>query len=677
MRMVAAVVLMGGVAVAQNLMPWPAGMTQGQGRLAIGSNFAAAAAGSCDARVPAALERMRERVALQTGIPLHDAATVLTVECRTAGESMPSLKADESYTLEVTPQAARISAATSVGALRGIETFLQLIEPDQAGFSVPALRIEDKPRFSWRGLMIDAARHWQPVDVVKRNLDAMAAVKLNVFHWHLTDDQGFRIESKRYPELQRMGSDGNFYTQDQVRDIIEYARQRGIRVVPEFDMPGHTTSWFVSHPELASGPGPYQIERRWGIMDPAMDPTRDEVYAFLDNFIGEMTALFPDEYFHVGGDEVNGKQWNANPKIQEFKKAHGFKNNEELQTYFSKHVLAIVTRHGKKMVGWDEILNPELPKDAVVQSWRGPKGLAQAAGQGYQAILSNGYYVDLMYPASQHYLVDPYGGAAANLPAEAKQRILGGESCMWSEYVVPENIDSRTWPRTAAIAERFWSPEGVRDVASMYRRLAVVSRWLETSGTGVRHRANYPIMMERLAGDRAASALKVLAGAVEPVKEYRRGDTGRYTQFTPLNRLVDAIPPESDVAREFSALVDKAIAGDAEARTDVRKQLVLWRDLQQDARPAIASSFLVSGDAAVAQDVSALAGVGLAALDAIESGKKTGAGPADEVLKRAAAQHGPLIIVIVEPVRRLVEAGKAEARSEKPEARRNRRGFGS
>lgn len=659
MRFFASLFLMCGVACAQNLMPWPASIAPAQGRLAVEANFAAAAAGNCDARVPAALDRLRQRVALQTGIPLHDPATVLTVECKAAGESMPSLRADESYTLEVTPQQARISAATSAGALRGIETFLQLIEPDQTGFTVPALRIDDKPRFSWRGLMIDAARHWQPVDVIKRNLDGMAAVKLNVFHWHLTDDQGFRIESKLYPELHRMGSDGNFYTQAQVRDIIEYARQRGIRVIPEFDMPGHTTSWFVSHPELASAPGPYQIERRWGIMDPAMDPTRDEVYAFLDKFIGEMAALFPDEYFHVGGDEVNGKQWNANPRIQEFKKAHGFKNNEELQTYFSKRVLAIVTRHGKKMVGWDEILNPELPKDAVVHSWRGAKSLAQAAGEGYQAILSNGYYVDLMYAASRHYVVDPLGGAAADLPAGAKQRILGGESCMWSEYVAPENIDSRIWPRTAAIAERFWSPQEVKDVASMYRRLEVVSRWLETTGTGVRHRANYPIMMERLAGGHPSGALMALAGAVEPVKQYRRGATGKYTQFTPLNRLVDAIPAESNVAREFSALVDKAIAGDAGARGDVRKQLARWRVVQQDLQPLLASSFLVSGDAAAAQDVSALAAAGLAALDTIESGKKAAAGsagPQGEVLKRAAAQHGPLIIVIVEPVRRLVEA---------------------
>ena len=181
---------------------------------------------------------------------------------------------------------------------------------------MPAISIDDSPRFPWRGLMIDVSRHFIPLDVLKRNLDGMAAVKLNVFHWHLSDNQGFRVESKKFPKLHELGSDGLYYTQDEVRDLIAYARERGIRVVPEFDMPGHSTAWFVGYPELASGPGPYEIERKWGVFDPAMDPTREETYKFLDEFIGEMARLFPDQFFHIGGDEVNGKQWDANPKIQ-------------------------------------------------------------------------------------------------------------------------------------------------------------------------------------------------------------------------------------------------------------------------------------------------------------------------------------------------------------------------
>src|SRR5262249_10436465 len=165
---------------------------------------------------------------------------------------------------------------------------------------------------------LDVGRHFMPVELIKRELDGMAAVKLNVLHWHLTEDQGFRVECRKYPKLHQMGSDGLFYTQDQIRDVISYARDRGIRVVPEFDMPGHSTSWFVGYPELASAPGPYQIERTWGIMDPAFDPTREEVYTFIDGFIGEMAGLFPDDYIHIGGDESNGEHWKKNSAIQAF-----------------------------------------------------------------------------------------------------------------------------------------------------------------------------------------------------------------------------------------------------------------------------------------------------------------------------------------------------------------------
>ena len=175
------------------------------------------------------------------------------------------------------------------------------------------MHIEDRPRFPWRGLMLDVSRHWMPVEVVERNLDAMAAVKLNVFHWHLSDDQGFRVESRRYPRLQQLGSDGHYYTQDEIRRVVAYALDRGIRVVPEFDIPGHTTSWFPGYPELAGAPGPYAIGRHFGVFDPVMDPSREETYAFLDGFLGEMAALFPDPYFHIGGDEVNGKQWSQSP----------------------------------------------------------------------------------------------------------------------------------------------------------------------------------------------------------------------------------------------------------------------------------------------------------------------------------------------------------------------------
>ena len=269
----------------------------------------------------------------------------------------------------------------------------------------------------------------------------------------------FRIESKVFPQLQEKGSNGLYYTQKQIAEVIEYARDRGIRVVPEFDMPCHTTSWFVGYPQLASGPGPYQIQTRWGIFDYAMDPTRESTFEFLDRFLGEMTAMFPDAYFHIGGDECNGKEWDANPRIQAYMKEHGLKDDAALQSTFTERVQKLVVAHHKIPEGWDEILQPDTARDVVIQSWSGQKGLATAVRQGNRALLSNGYYIDLNQSAAYHYSNDPLGGDGASLTAEEKARVLGGEATMWSEFVTPENIDSRIWPRTAAIAERLWSPQ--------------------------------------------------------------------------------------------------------------------------------------------------------------------------------------------------------------------------
>ena len=396
-----------------NLMPVPASVRFGTGRLAVNKSFTVAARGHTDERLRAGVERALRRLEGRTVLELplelaNDAgAAALVVDCKGPGQAVPSVEEDESYSLDVSDKQAVLRAATVVGALRGLETFLQLLEGDREGFYVPAVSIEDRPRFRWRGLLIDVGRHYEPVAVLKRNLDAMAAVKLNVLHWHLSEDQGFRIESRKFPKLTGLGSDGLFYTQDEAREIIAYARERGIRVVPEFDMPGHSTSWLVGYPELGSAPGPYKIERGAGIFEPALDPTREEVYKFLDQFLGEMAALFPDAYLHIGGDENEGKQWDRNPRIQAFMKEHGIKDNRALQTYFNQRLLKILTRHGKRMMGWDEIFQPDLPKDVVIQSWRGPQSLADAARKGYDGILSAGYYIDLIYPASEHYLADP------------------------------------------------------------------------------------------------------------------------------------------------------------------------------------------------------------------------------------------------------------------------------
>src|SRR5438132_4865217 len=500
-----------------NLMPVPASVQTQTGRLPITGSFNVAVKNYTDDRLRAGIARMLTRLSGRTVLTLpadlstDESTATLVVQCERAGDIVPSLSENESYSLEVTDKQAQLAAPTVVGALRGLETFLQLLQGDRGGYYLPAIKIQDQPRFPWRGLLIDVGRHYEPMEVLKRNLDGMAAVKLNVFHWHLTEDQGFRVESKKFPKLPTLGSDGLFYTQDQVREIITYARDRGIRVMPEFDIPGHSTSWLVAYPEIGSAPGPYKIERGAGIFEPALDPTREQTYKFLDGFLGEMAGLFPDEYMHIGGDENEGKQWDRNPQIQAFMKEKGIRDNHALQAYFNQRILKILQKHHKKMIGWEEILHPDLPKDAVIHSWRGPASLAEAAKKGYNGILSAGFYIDLIFPASQHYLADPIH-PHTTLTAQEAKRIPGGAATMWGEWVSPETIDSRIWPRTAAIAERLWSPRNVTDVRDMYRRLSVVSRELEE--LGMTHERNYGMLLRRLVASENTAPLPTLASII-------------------------------------------------------------------------------------------------------------------------------------------------------------------
>ncbi|HEY8459581.1 MAG TPA: family 20 glycosylhydrolase [Blastocatellia bacterium] len=576
-----------------NLMPTPAEVRfqsgEQAGKLAIRESFSTAVRGYNDRRLEAGIDRAMRRLEgrigteLRRGLAAEAETATLVIECREAGQAIPSLNEDESYSLEVSDGRATLKAATVIGALRGLETLLQLVESGRDGHYIPFVKVEDKPRFRWRGLLFDSSRHFQPLEVIKRNLDGMAAVKLNVFHWHLTDDQGFRIESRKYPKLTGLGSDGLFYTQDQAREIIAYAAERGIRVVPEFDLPGHATSWVVGYPELASAPGPYQIERRPGIFDPTLDPTREEVYRFLDAFFGEMAALFPDEYMHIGGDENEGRQWDRNPRIQAFMKERGIKNNHSLQAYFTTRLARILRNHKKKAMGWEEIMADDLPGDVVIHSWRGPESLAEAVKKGFNGVLSAGYYIDLGYPASNHYRVDPIA-PDMNLSPQEEARILGGEATMWGEYVSPETIDSRIWPRAAAIAERFWSPRSVNDVDDMYRRLAVTSVRLEE--LGLTHEKNYRSLLRRMAGVKEIGPLETLVSVVEPVKQYNRGKQRPTTMLSPLTGFVDAARPDSEAARRFASLVAGFLADAPRFQTnreEMERTLAEWRD----ARPAI------------------------------------------------------------------------------------------
>ncbi|MFM7078469.1 MAG: beta-N-acetylhexosaminidase [Bacteroidota bacterium] len=546
------------------LMPMPHDIQWGSQRMSLDKGFHVVIADQTHTRAYKAvlrfLRRLNDRTHLMIAVdPVSRPDAVkgvgLDIRYERTGNLLPG--EDEAYSLEVTGDRAVITAKTDLGVIYALETFLQLISTDNRGYFLPGVVIKDAPRFPWRGLLIDVCRHWAPIEVLKRNIDGMCMMKMNVLHLHLTEDQGFRIESKSYPKLHLMGSNGFFYTQEQMKDIIKYAGERGIRVVPEFDMPGHASSWMPGHPELASGPGPHSIERKFGVFDPTIDPTRKTTYKLLNKFLGEMARLFPDPYMHIGGDENNGKQWDKNPDIQAFMRNHKIKDNHELQNHFNKKVMSILNKHGKKTIGWDELLQPGLPKDAVIQSWRGKEGLKEAATNGYQVILSNGYYIDLAQPTWQHYANDPLP-AGLGLTPEQEKHVLGGEATMWAELVTPETIDSRIWPRTAAIAERLWSDRSVNNVLDMYRRLDVISIRLEEAG--LTHIKNRDMMLRRLVGNQNIDPLISLVDLVEPLKEYKRHSQGvTYSTDLPFSRLPDIAVPDARAARQFRLLCEQLV----------------------------------------------------------------------------------------------------------------------
>ncbi len=647
------------------LMPQPEHLVAQEGRLILTSSFVAIPDRYRDARLDAAIARSMDRLRIRTGTsfqvpsPASGASGALIVSVDGSGETIQSVDEDESYSLEVTPSGAHLHAATVVGAMHGLETLQQLVQSDAAGYFLPAVTIHDTPRFRWRGLMIDCGRHFMPVDVLLRTLDGMAAVKLNVFHWHLSEDQGFRIESRAFPKLTEMGSDGLFYTQEQAREIVSYARDRGIRVVPEFDMPGHTSAWFVGYPDLASAPGPFHIEREFGVFDPVMDPTRESTYKFLDTFIAEMAAIFPDHFMHIGGDENNGVEWKANPRIQTFMREHNLQDTAALQSYFNQRLLKILEKHGKHMIGWDEILTPDLPKNVVVHSWRGFDSLATAAKNGYSSILSAGYYLNLMSSAAEHYKVDPLP-EANSLSPEQQARILGGEACMWTEQTTPQDIDSRIWPRAAVIAERLWSPREINDVDDMYRRLASESLRLEA--LGLTHISQEAASLRQLAGTDQIGPLHVLASILEPVAFHDRAHQQHPNQLTVLNQLVDALRPDPPSRHNFELLV-RAYLRDPATRSHEEAELSTsfkaWIAAEPGVLRLMAGLPTLALAESRAQQLTALGTTGIQAISYLSSGLPAAAGWKAQQLALLDEAEKPQALVrftVIKPLRDLINA---------------------
>lgn len=605
-----------------NLMPWPQNVVLNDGSFTLNKNFKVNITGNPNPRIFGGVTRFLRRLDGRTGLffgqdfvtKLNEVPTAeLQINCAKSGKI--GLYEDESYHLDIKQNKITIDATSDLGALHGLETLLQILQNNNKSFYFPNSQISDFPRFTWRGLMIDAARHFQPVDVIKRNLDGLAAMKMNVFHWHLVDDQGWRIEMKKHPKLIELASDGMYYTQEEIKNIVKYADERGILIVPEIDVPGHGTAILTAYPEIGSKAialkgsaekniqgtaiTTYTVERNAGIFTPTLDPTNPKTYQLLGEIFDEVCPLFPGDYFHIGGDENEGKDWDANPKIQEFKKKNKLATNHELQTYFTMQLAPMLKKHGKQLMGWEEILTKNLSKEAIVHSWRGPnegvlpgQSLAEAVKKGYKTVLSNGYYIDLMYPIESHYLTDPMP-KGVELTAEEKARILGGEAPMWTELATPETIDSRIWPRTAAIAERLWSAENITDVADMRRRLETVSFRLEE--LGLTHIRNKDVILRNIANNQNIKSLSEFSNVCEPLKGYTRNKNGtEYQTYSPFTLFADACTPDAKDALAFDDAVKQYLASKTpENKAKVAAFFSKWIALDKELNDLSANAPLV------------------------------------------------------------------------------------
>ncbi|VED54614.1 Beta-hexosaminidase [Raoultella terrigena] len=768
------------------LMPWPAHVErpQAQGALVLNNQLTLNVSGD---DLGDASSRWRERIARQTGWTLQPQlapakAPTINVVIAKKVPATPRPDSDESYQLKVSAEGVTLRANTRFGALRGMETLLQLIQNGAENTAIPYVTIDDAPRFPWRGLLLDSARHFMPLDAIKRQIDGMAAAKLNVFHWHLTDDQGWRFASTRYPKLQQQASDGLFYTQAQMKEIVRYATDRGIRVVPEIDMPGHASAIAVAYPELMSAPGPYQMERHWGVLKPVLDPSKEATYAFAEAMIGELAAIFPDPYLHIGGDEVDDSQWQANPAIQKFMRGKGLADSHALQAYFNRRLETILEKYHRQMVGWDEIYHPDLPKSILIQSWQGQDALGEVAKHGYRGILSTGFYLDqpqytayhyrnevvpqglngvdtitdndsaqswrfvmprlkgsavegsftlikgesgwrgfidfkgksrravqdiawlndnqitfsvdtwmgetrpvltvnddrlggyfllgnVRYPVSGQRLDEVPEGIQPVVPdAEQQKNLLGGEAALWAENVAAPVLDIKLWPRAFAVAERLWSAQDVKDSDNMYQRLQAMDGW-STVSVGLQQHGQQLVQFTRLANGGSTLALQILAQAIEPAHYYTRQhlkfQANNYHQFEPLNRLADALPPESDTVRSLDRWAERLIsdAEDNESADALRHVFTRWQNNTADALALTESSYQLAAIGPVVQQVDKLATLGLRLTDLVArqgtlDDKEYASVQAQ--LDEAAKTQDELVIAAVYPLEKLLRATKVE-----------------
>ena len=519
----------------------------------------------------------------------HLSDTPLDLTIRTTGKKYPHIDDSYAYVIDIDLERVTLVADTEWGA---ITAFYLLEQLTLSGEALPCCHIEDEPSYPWRGLMIDVARHYIDLEKLLQTIDLMAVFRLNVLHLHLTDDQGFRFESKHFPHL----ATEPFYRQTDFVKLVEYAADRAIRIVPEIDTPGHATSWLLNYPEW----GTHRVggaTNSFGVHDACLDPSSSKVVEDLSLLFDEVCQIFPDDFVHIGGDEVNGKWWNDSKEVQDLMQERDWSSIRDVQAAFSSALVGVLTAKHKKSVGWDEILHSTLAKDVTVQAWRGLKAREHSVNAGHDCIVSSPYYLDLQYPADVHYLYYPdmtaeswisansqiqddarldhvkagmlwgfdFGSFPDDLDRNQIGRILGGEACMWSELVNSTTLFRRVWSRMPLIAERFWNAKSALPSDNSYQRVAhLFSQLLESKLL-----SENPLAYET---NPQYSSLDCLFQQLEPIKWYGRllgperlkartdGQSEAHLErpydcSSPLDQLVDHLPPESLTVRNLNKVI--------------------------------------------------------------------------------------------------------------------------
>jgi hexosaminidase len=480
---------------------------------------------------------LTERLRKSTGYPLKISVEYFGGAAISGGILLTTKNANtnlgpEGYALTVASNSVVIRAPAQAGLFYGVQTLFQLLPPEifssnlvsTVAWQIPCVQIEDWPRFKWRGFMLDVSRHFFNKSEVETMLDAMALHKLNMFHWHLTDDHGWRIEIKKYPKLTEAGAwrtgvgfafdpksttaygmdgrYGGFYTQDDIRDVVTYAAARHITIVPEIEMPGHSTAALSAYPQFSCTGGPFAPSVTAGIFNGIYDPAKEETFLFLADVLAEVAQLFPGQYIHIGGDEVPKETWKNSPDCQALMKREGLKNEEELQSWFIRRIEKIVNAHGHSMIGWSEILQGGLPQNAAVMDWIG--GAKEAASAGHDVVMTPTAYCYFDFYQSSNHITEPkaatWGGPLTldkmyafepmytNVPPELQSHILGAQGNLWTEQIPNlQHAEYMTFPRACALAEVTWSAKDARNWDDFIRRLQIHFHRLDELGINYRH----------------------------------------------------------------------------------------------------------------------------------------------------------------------------------------------